>query len=354
MQPSIDDYRRDIETRIATRSASLERCTVECEETPGSASDLIESCLALSRGGKRLRAMLVLTGLLASGAEFSRDACARATRAGAAVELFHLGALIHDDIIDASHLRRGVPTVHSTFTQLHQERKWQGDARHFGTGIGVVAGDAINALAFRELAVTKRTAALEAFITMCEEVAYGQYLDLRAEVEPEANPLATAFEVIRYKTVSYSALYPLVIGARLADGNSGVEQQLEEFALPFGEAFQLRDDDIGIFGESEHTGKPAANDITEGKRTVLRALAEERLSQGEIAWLGSLRGRPLQASEVSRVRDLFTSSGARERHNALIRERQEKAATALEGLPEQAALLLRNQLEALGAIGEAG
>ncbi|MDY5153784.1 Geranylgeranyl pyrophosphate synthase [Actinobaculum suis] len=423
MDLHLDEYRTRVEQRISARLSSLRRF----DAVAGPASELVDSCLELARGGKRSRAVLVLAGFLAASAtdhvasatdhpaprSLARtssnsaeqaECCAAAhsnigataptdgdatggsdscfagqteilgawrealARAGAGVELFHLAALIHDDLIDASPVRRGVPTVQERFADFHVSRGWDGSGTVFGSAIAVIAGDAVLAQACTEIAsgqdlaqklsattagvetLTLENSAVAAFNLMAEEVAYGQYLDLRAEVEPATDPIARAFQVIRYKTVSYSALYPLLIGARLTGASTPeLEATLTAFAVPFGEAFQLRDDDLGIFGEPEHTGKPAAGDITEGKHTVLRALAEKELSSSQRAWLQSLQKEKggmvaLADAEVAQVRKLFITSGARDAHEALIAQREEAAGAALEKLPAASAQVLSSLL----------
>jgi geranylgeranyl diphosphate synthase type I len=136
--------------------------------------------------------------------------------------------------------------------------------------------------------------------------------------------------VVRYKSAKYSIERPLHIGAALAGADPGVFEQLSRFGLPLGEAFQLRDDLLGVFGDPAVTGKPAGGDLTEGKRTVLVALALDALPPAEAKLLDSRLGTRLDAGEVGLLRELIAASGAREQVEAVIDELTGRALDALD------------------------
>ena len=302
---------------------------------------LIAAIRDLSAGGKRLRALLLLWGWRAAGGG-AQDP--RPVQAGAAIELFQSAALIHDDIIDHSDTRRGRPSVHHRFAATHRERGWSLEARDYGLMGGILAGDLC--LSFSEALFAPLCAdadpaaepgrARKIFDLMRTEVMGGQYLDGLSEhlgrEEPEA-ALERALRVIRYKAAKYTCEHPLLIGASLAGADEALLTGLSEVGLPLGEAFQLRDDVLGVFGEPAVTGKPAGDDLREGKRTVLVALAHERADAQRSRELEAGLGDPrLTEDGVRRLREILRDTGALARTEELIREREQLARRALDRL----------------------
>ncbi|WP_234448670.1 polyprenyl synthetase family protein, partial [Kocuria rhizophila] len=265
--------------------------------------------------------------------------------AAASLELFQTAALIHDDILDSSDTRRGRPSVHRVFEALHRESGWAADPAHFGVSAAVLTGDM--SLSFAEqlfadaaarVATQAGARAREIFSTMRTEVMAGQYLDIHAEVAPPAaepaRQLERAMTVLRYKSAKYSVEHPVAIGAALAGADEAFLRACAAFTLPLGEAFQLRDDVLGVFGDPETTGKPAGDDVREGKRTALVALCEERATPSQRAWLESVLGRAdLPDTDVARVRELMHSTGAHERSEQLIAQLVRDADAGLAALP---------------------
>lgn len=289
------------------------------------AGPMVEAIAGLSTGGKRTRAQLLYWSWRAAGG----DADSRIPRlAGAGIELFQTAALIHDDIIDRSATRRGMRSIHVLFADRHRDSGWSQDSAHFGTSAAVLAGDL--ALTWSEqifgeaVALAGHPAGAAAdFTRMRTEVMLGQYLDIHAEVAPAVGDpeeqLERAMTVLRYKSAKYSVEHPVEIGAALAGADREFLADCSAFALPVGEAFQLRDDVLGVFGDPETTGKPAGDDIREGKRTALIALCAASSSTEDIAWLESVLGRAeLTEQEVHRARDLMRDSGAHARSEELI------------------------------------
>ncbi|OXS85744.1 polyprenyl synthetase family protein [Kocuria marina] len=291
------------------------------------ATVLVDAIEDLTRGGKRLRARLCYWGWRAAGGAVADHV---AVAAAASLELFQTAALIHDDILDRSDTRRGKPSVHRVFEALHRDAGWSADAAHFGVSAAILTGDM--SLSFAEQLFADATArvagdaaatAREIFSTMRTEVMAGQYLDIHAEVAPAVGDpeeqLERAMTVLRYKSAKYSVEHPVEIGAALAGADRAFLADCSAFALPVGEAFQLRDDVLGVFGDPETTGKPAGDDIREGKRTALIALCAASSSAEDIAWLESVLGRAeLTEQEVHRARDLMRDSGAHARSEDLI------------------------------------
>ena len=317
---------------------------------------LLEAIESLSTGGKRLRALLSYWGWRgAGGAPVTEN---RGTwsivKAGMAVELFQTSALIHDDIIDRSDTRRGAPSVHKRFEAAHEQNNWRGDAFNYGLTGGILAGDltlAWSAEVFASLGegALYGSPARTIFDRMRSEVLAGQYLDVYSEVldtEDASSALQRALNVIRFKSAKYSCEHPFTIGGSLAlqaraleSGAGAISEEhpvlagYRAFGLPLGEGFQLRDDELGVFGRPEVTGKPAGDDLREGKRTVLVALTSAALSEQEAALLHDSLGNPnLSDEQVERIRELMVSSGAFAEHERLIEQKSHAVFEALDAL----------------------
>ncbi len=254
---------------------------------------LLAEARAYLAGGKRMRAQFAVLGFQAvRPLDLEGDPggdLGAVLDAACALELFHAAALIHDDVIDRSDTRRGRPAAHRHFEALHLEHGWRGSKAHFGVAAAILLGDLLQSWADELLqracdSVADRAVALATrahFNRMRSEVAVGQYLDVleeqRAEFAEQREQLERSTRVLVYKSAKYSVEAPLLIGGALAGATAEQEQALSEFGLPVGVAFQLRDDLLGVFGDVELTGKPAGDDLLEGKRTVLVTLARESL-----------------------------------------------------------------------------
>lgn len=329
MNPTLLTFRQQIAHRLEESVNSLAWLkNGEYEATVY--NEFLDPARTLLAGGKRTRAGFVLAGY--------QLACARSTEpavlAGSAMELYQASALVHDDVIDDSPQRRGNPAAHVAFASQHRANSWLGSPTKFGTSSAILLGDLLLAHAAQEF--TSATAlvdagpgarALSQFNSMCVEVAFGQYLDIRAEHQPldqGSDAIESALSVLRHKSASYSVQLPLVIGCMLGGASEELIAQARGLGGKLGEAFQMRDDDLGVFGEPEQTGKPACGDITEGKRTVLLALTRRHCPE-QREWIDSLLGRELTGEEVAKLRSLIVSSGARDRHEEMIQARESQA-----------------------------
>jgi len=282
-------------------------------------------------GGKRFRALFCYWGWQAVAAPdlFDSDSSKSAAEvssvllAATALEVFHAAALVHDDIMDNSDTRRGKPSAHRRFESLHRESNWLGNAAPFGTSSALLLGDLLLSWSDELFAdglqklgsLEARIAARTEFTAMRMEVTVGQYLDILEESawarQPEAEQLSRANRVIVYKSAKYSVEAPLAIGASLGGGSLAQVAALRDFGLPLGVAFQLRDDMLGVFGDPEVTGKPAGDDLREGKRTVIIALARAALSPGTRNLLDELLGDPeLDAQQIEMLQSAIRDSGA--------------------------------------------
>lgn len=290
------------------------------EEISASAVPLIEAITGLARGGKRLRAVLAWWGWQGAGGS---PADHRIVDAAVALELFQTAALIHDDILDRSDTRRGAPSIHRSFATRHRAAGWRQDPEHFGTSAAILTGDLCLALseevfALSADAIGTPAAARAMFNRMRFEVMTGQYLDVLDEVEvpgkDSAAALSRARTVLRYKSARYSVVHPLGLGGALADPDGAPLAGYEAFSRPLGEAFQLQDDLLGVFGDPEVTGKPAGDDLREGKRTELIAHALALLSPAQAGQLESALGdAELTDESVARLQSLLQECGARGR-----------------------------------------
>ncbi|WP_062212417.1 polyprenyl synthetase family protein [Demequina oxidasica] len=239
------------------------------------ASEITDQISASSTGGKRLRAQLIA----ASHDAHRGNQLEAAIGVGAAVELFQTAALLHDDVLDDSDTRRGRPAAHRVLADLHRRQDWLGSADDFGAAAGILAGDltlmaAHRALfdAVQPLSSRESVAATALFADMAELVTVGQYLDMRVAAQPLAtlgDQESAIRDVMRAKTASYSAEFPLALGAACAGASAESITAIRAIGVPLGIAFQLRDDVLGLTGSPAVTGKPAGDDIREGKRTML-------------------------------------------------------------------------------------
>lgn len=327
----------------------------------------------LLAGGKRFRALFCYWGWRAVSAHATEfdpladpDADPDADLdalvwIAAGLETFHAAALVHDDIMDNSDLRRGQPSAHRAFAQLHGERGWDGSPDTFGTSAALLLGDLLlgwsDELVDAGVALAGNATAARAvrgeFGRMRTEVTAGQYLDIFEEMAwrslPDDELLSRAHRVIVYKSAKYSVEAPLAIGGALADGSLAQLAALRDFGLPLGVAFQLRDDILGVFGDPAVTGKPAGDDLREGKRTVLVNLARQKLPSGARRLLDELLGdRSLDAEQVAMLQTAVRDSGAVDHVERIITHQLDQARAALDDAP-----LARSAKDELTALADA-
>jgi geranylgeranyl diphosphate synthase type I len=314
------------------------------------AAEIVTAIDELTRGGKRLRPLFAFWGYLGAGGD------AQATdivQAGAALELFQAAALIHDDLIDRSDTRRGQPSMHRRFESLHRASGWHRDAPRFGEAASILAGDLCLSLS-EQLFATIQPLVPEArtiFDRMRAQVMAGQYLDVLEESAGPAYGPAEAVKrartIVRYKSAKYSVENPTLLGGALAGASSDLLEQYSRFALPLGEAFQLRDDVLGVFGDPAITGKPAGDDLREGKRTEIIAHALTLAPPADQEFIQSRLGADdLREDEVTRMSALLESCGALAATEASIAELSEQGLAALDRLTVTP--LARHGLRTLG------
>jgi geranylgeranyl diphosphate synthase type I len=294
-------------------------------------------------GGKRLRPAFCHWAFVGAGGDPDDP---RIVDVGAALELLHTFALIHDDIMDGSFTRRGLTATHVLFQDLHARNHWHGEGRRFGEGVGILVGDL--AFVYADMLMGDAPiAALNVFTELRLEVNIGQYLDLLGTVRRDAS-VESARRISIYKSGRYTTERPLHLGAAMADRLAPLELPLTKYGAPLGEAFQLRDDLLGVFGDTAVTGKPVGEDLREGKPTALYALAAAAAeAHGAAADLLARRfGAPdLDEAEVAQLQDVLVRTGAKDKVEARIAELLDESLAALAAVPITGES--RRELEAL-------
>lgn len=278
---------------------------------------------ALLAGGKRLRPAFCFWGWRAAG---GAD-CPQIIAAASALELLHGSALVHDDVMDASDTRRGSPAVHRRFAARHEAGGWRGSADAFGMGAAILIGDLLQSwtdelLHDSGLPATALLHGRPVLDAMRTEVIAGQYLDLLSQAAGD-DGVDSALRVVSYKSAKYTIERPLHLGVALASATADPdlvmlrrsEQAIADactaYGIPLGIAFQLRDDVLGLFGDPAETGKPVSDDLREGKRTVLIAMARRRASAAQAEVLDRYLGNAaVDEAGAAAVREVIVDTGA--------------------------------------------
>lgn len=305
---------------------------------------IIDYTQAMLSGGKRFRALFCFWSWAGYRGEISESDLSENSpivSVAAALEMFHAAALVHDDLLDQSDTRRGQPAIHKRFEELHQAKGYAGSSVRFGVAGSVLTGDLLLAWsselfgsAFKNVPSQEEENCRRQFSQMRFEVMAGQYLDVLEEnAAPTRNPseaVAIANRVMLYKTAKYSLEAPLLIGAALSGVDEDTLAGLSNFGIPLGLAFQLRDDVLGVFGDPQVTGKPAGDDLREGKRTVLIALTMETLpSTVAKIFEELLTSGEIDSEQLDFMRTTITESGALDKTERLIEEHSQRAIEAL-------------------------
>ncbi|MEX1217716.1 MAG: polyprenyl synthetase family protein [Acidimicrobiales bacterium] len=276
-------------------------------------------------GGKRLRPAFCHWAFLGAGGDPADE---RVVDAGAAFELLHAFALVHDDVMDGSSTRRGQPTVHLSFEADHEAAQWGGESRRFGEGVAILVGDLAEVYADR-LMTGAPEAAFRIWNELKIELNIGQFLDVLGAARGDVD-LQTARRIVHYKSGKYTIERPLHIGAALADRLDELEVPLSLFGEPLGEAFQLRDDILGTFGDSNRTGKPVGDDLREGKPTPMLAIARDRATKKQRTTLGRVGSPDIRLDEIFEIQTIFGETGALAEVETSIRSLTSAAIAALD------------------------
>jgi geranylgeranyl diphosphate synthase, type I len=271
----------------------------------------LEQLCRFSIGGKRLRPAFCHWGHVAAGGD---PADRTVLDAGAALELLHVFALVHDDVMDGSDLRRGAPTVHRHFEDRHESHSWSGESRRFGEGVAVLVGDLALVLADGLLTGAGPTA-WQVFNELRVELVMGQFLDVCASAAGDADA-RTSQRISLFKTAKYTVERPLHLGAALAGRLDELADTFSDYGLALGEAFQLRDDVLGAYGDRAVVGKPVGDDFREGKQTrlVVHALevAQREQLRPALDALGRIGDPALGPADVVAIQEVLEATGARD------------------------------------------
>lgn len=329
---------------VAERLSSfLERMRVESAEYGPDASALIDSAADTLVGGKRLRARFCHAGWRGVSRFADRSAVESTALWGvcASLEIFQSAALVHDDLIDNSDTRRGRPAAHRALERSHRDAGWWGDAAAFGRSSAILLGDLLVAWSddlFEDAvaALPHAASVRREYARMRRDVTVGQFLDIAEEsawsVNATDSHVERALRVVSLKSARYSIEQPLVLGAAMAGAADDQVLALRRFGHPVGMAFQLRDDVLGVFGDASVTGKPAGDDLREGKRTVLVALTRQTLETSTRTLFDEMLGDPdLTAEQIAFLQATISASGALEKVESMISDYAIEADRALSG-----------------------
>lgn len=332
-----------VEAVAARLEKFVERMRAESAEYGGDAAALMDAAADTLVGGKRLRARFCHAGWQAVARVGDRQASEPEALWGmcAALEIFQSAALVHDDIIDNSDTRRGRPAAHRALESAHRAAGWSGDAETFGRASAILLGDLLVAWSddLLESGIAEHVHAADVrreYARMRRDVTVGQYLDIAEEsawrVNDDAEHAHRALRVASLKSARYSIEQPLILGASLAGADAAQIAALRSFGHPVGMAFQLRDDVLGVFGDESVTGKPAGDDLREGKRTVLIALAREALDRSARTVVDEMLGDPqLAPGQVELLQATIRDTGALDRVEVMIADYAREADRALAG-----------------------
>ena len=325
LPPEIAPIATAVEARLAeVLAAEVERWSVVDDDLVGPLLALTELVLV---GGKRLRPAFCHWAFVGAGGD---PHSGETVEAGAAFELLHAFALMHDDVMDGSPTRRGTPTIHVDFAGRHATSGWRGEPRRYGEGVAILVGDLAAVYADRLMADAPAPAR-RIWHELEIELEIGQYLDVLGTARGGTD-LETARRIARYKSGKYTIERPLHLGAALAGRLDDLADSLSAYGDPLGEAFQLRDDVLGTFGDTVRTGKPVGEDLREGKPTPLLAIAVERATGAGADLLTRVGAPDLGDDEVAGLQQLLIETGALGQIEQAIDSLTRAAVTAVEPL----------------------
>ncbi len=324
----IQDVARLVDARIRTLLDEERTRWAEIDERLTEAIDELDR---MAQGGKRLRAAFCYHAWLGAGGDLSDNEAI--VDAGAAFELLQTFALIHDDIMDAASTRRGETTIHVAQARRVEALGWKGEARRHGEGVALLVGDLSHVYA-DQLIGMHSFEARRLWDLLRIELNLGQYLDMRAAASGELDR-ETAQRVATFKSALYTIVRPMQLGAALAQPEPDIElqRQLEAVGIPVGQAFQLRDDLLGVLGDASHVGKPVGNDLREGKATELVAIALQRANDSQRDVLGHIGQPDLGAEQADAILDVFEATGAISEVEQRIDDLVAQATDSLAALP---------------------
>ncbi len=311
---------------VLTTSVNNERQTwTRIDEDIETVFDEIES-LVLG-GGKRLRPQFAHWGWVAAG---GNPEDGQLFRIGAAIELLHVFALFHDDVIDDAETRRGNTTTHRRMADMHAAEQMAGESRRFGEGAAILIGDITYVMSDKLMDDVSSTAR-SIWHELRMEMNIGQYLDTLGSARRERR-IEVAERICRYKSAKYTIERPLHLGAVAAnvEAGSALIPMLSAYGLPLGDAFQMRDDMLGAFGDSSVIGKSVGGDFLEGKPTPMLARAYALASAAQLKILDTIGTPGMSHGDVSAVQEVVSATGAVAEMESLIVSLRDEAVSSLD------------------------
>jgi geranylgeranyl diphosphate synthase type I len=295
--------------------------------------DAARRLLEFSVQGKMIRGCLVQLGWALGGAG-NGETPEAVIVAGAAMELFQSGLLVHDDIMDRDLTRRGQPSIFHQYAE-RASREGAADPRHVGEALGICAGDVAYFLAFELISLLEAPpGVLASVLGLCAReltaVGIGQMQDVAWGAGRSTVEVNDILSMYRYKTGRYSFSLPLMTGSVMAGAANEVTAALESLGETIGLLFQIRDDELGLFGSEAETGKPVGSDIREGKKTFHYASLMAAAGPTERTGLDAIFGNPgLSDSDIAHVRELMRTLGVSARVESVTRDLEERASAAI-------------------------
>ncbi len=276
-------------------------------------------------GGKNIRGSLTKLGYECFNSKNGKAIL----KASLMVEITHTWILIHDDIMDRDILRRKMPTIHVQYENFHKKRYKKGEGDHYGLSMAMDMGDIGFALSYLLLSDSDfsdkvKTRVLRAFSNQILSTAYGQALDLTYELEDKLSE-EDVLRVHHYKAANYTITGPLQYGALFAGADEKEVKKIEKYGLPVGIAFQIRDDELGLFSDEKTLGKPIGSDVKENKITLLHLKALELAKGEDKKFIRNAYGnKDLTKRELNRVRKITQETGALDYSQKMARRLVEK------------------------------
>lgn len=258
------------------------------------------------RGGKRIRPIFMLYGYEAITNKIDK----KVIRLSIFLELIQSSLLIHDDIMDQDKLRRGGITIHEKYAKYLKKNDG-----HFGESLAIIIGDLAMNFAYEIISTCEFDADIKIKIInlvsqYVSDVDYGQSQDVRLAKMTKYS-LADIYNVHYYKTMIYTTMMPLIVGATLGGASEKQIKQISEYAKNTGIAFQIQDDVMGIFGDEKKLGKPIGSDLSENKKTLLTLKALEKANIKQKKVLNNLLGKDnITKQEIEEFQKIVIETGS--------------------------------------------
>lgn len=314
-------YKDKIELRLKT---FLDKKIAEAEKISDSSREIMQCIKDFSlRGGKRIRSILIIMAYKSLGGKNENAIIDIAVSA----ELMQSFLLIHDDIIDDDDLRRGGPTMHRIYTEKY---KGYNNSKKFGENIAIIAGDLLVSLGNEIISKSdfdeeKRVKLLQKFNDIIKMTGYGEIIDILLGLKTNVRE-EDILKMHKLKTAIYTIEGPLHMGAIAAGVPDEQLKTLTNYAIPLGQAFQIKDDILGMFGSEEKLGKPADSDIKEGKKTLLILKVLENADKEQKELIGNALGnKDITKTELTKVREIIKKTGSLDYSEILAEKLVKKA-----------------------------